>query len=43
MYKLLHMEKIPCVGSKNMQSLLTGPKKGVHLASVSVSLITECE
>lgn len=37
------MEKIPRMGARNMQSLLTGPKKGVHLASVSVSLITECE
>lgn len=37
------MEKIPCVGAENMQSLLTGPKKVVHLAAVSVSLIAECE
>lgn len=37
------MEKIPCMGAENTQSLLTGPKKVVHLAAVSASLTTVCE
>jgi len=37
------MEKIPCMGVENKQSLPTRPKKVVHLAAVSASPITVCE